>query len=518
MMKLAAGLLLAAPLLAQAPLDAPGRISLDLIDTDVRDALRLVAKQGGLNMVMSNAVSGTVTLELHDVSIDEALRAVLSVGGFQHTLEGGIVTVLTHDELVAQAQQRETYRQSVLEAPALREVLVLELRYVDAERVQPVIEGLLGEGGTVSMLQTTDHLRQAGAGTRTGSTTEEEGLQIGTQLSTSSRGLPAKSHTLVVVDHPERLALVEEVVARIDVKPIQVLIEARFVEVALDDARRMGVDWRLAASASGAGAPHTFPFGETSFGEYNPYVNRVSPGGLFPEAPDSISSPTDAGLFTFGTLDFSSFAAVLQLIERDSSIELVSNPSVVVGDRHTATILVGERYPILSANVSEFGSVTEQLDRYEPIGVQLEVTPSVLGEDEIELIVRPSTSSLGPLVKGSTGISVARINSRQIDTTVSVKDRQTVALGGLFTTRETRDTSRVPVLGSLPVLEHLFSYDSRSTERVDLVVFLTVAIVGEQGLTDAQREMFERAATGTPTLVPPAERQSLGYVPSPPLF
>jgi len=204
-----------------------------------------------------------------------------------------------------------------------------------------------------------------------------------------------------------------------------------------------------------------------------------------------VSTPSTSGLFTFGTLDFSDFSAVLQMIQTNSNVQVVSNPRVVVGDRHTATILVGERFPILSANVSEFGSVTEQLDHYEPIGVQLEVTPSVLNEEEIELFVRPSTSSLGPLVVGSTGLSVARINSRQIDTMVTVKDNQTLVLGGLITSRDVEDVSRVPYLSRIPLLGRLFTHKSSSTERVDLVVFLTVSIVREHGLTAKQRKMFE---------------------------
>ena len=144
--------------------------------------------------------------------------------------------------------------------------------------------------------------------------------------------------------------------------------------------------------------------------------------------------------------------------------------------------------------------------------MQLEVTPAVLGDDEIELIVRPSTSTLGASVTGSTGLSVARINSRQIDTSVTVRDRQTVVLGGLFTTREVEQSSRVPFFGSLPVLGKLFEHESKTTERVDLVVFLTVTLVQEDGLTEEQRTMFEGASRqgGEPS-APPERRSALEY-------
>jgi type IV pilus assembly protein PilQ len=474
-------------------------ISLKLLDTDIRDALRLVAEQGGVNLVMSNEVSGSITLDLVDVSLQQALDGIVSVGGFDYSIHDNVVTVSTLTELLEQARQREEFVASNQGASApRRDVLVLKLRYVDGERMMSVIEPLLAEGGTVTMLKTADHIAKSNGSPQGGGAPggAEMGLQIGTQLSTSTQGQPAKSHTLVVVDLPERLETIESVVESIDVRPMQVVIEARFVEVSLDDTSKLGIDWNVLAGASGAGAPHTFPFGQSSLGSYDPSVVGGAPMGVFPGAPASVTTPTTAGLFTFGTLDLTAFTAVLQMIRTDARVQVVSNPRIVVGDRHTATILVGERYPILSANVSEFGSVTEQLDRYEPIGVQLEVTPSVLGDDEIELFVRPSTSSLGPLVTGSTGISVARINSRQIDTAVTVRDKQTIVLGGLFTTRDSKETKRVPYLGSIPIVGKLFRHTSKAVVRVDLVVFLTVGIEQEHSLTSKQREMFESSAAG----------------------
>lgn len=490
--------------------EAPA-IQLQLLDTDVRDALRLVAAQSGINLVISNEVQGMVTLDLDGVSLIETLDAIMRVGGWEYTVNGRIVTV------TSRTPSPESGAPPLVVGPdpdLEQEVLVLKLRFVDAERVLPVVEMLLSETGAVSLLKTSDQVAQstttATTGAATGATAASSGgnLQIGTPLSSSSKGKAAKSHTLVAVDTADRLRRIQEVVDRIDVKPMQVLIEARFVEVSLNDTEKLGIDWNMIASASGAAAPHTFPFGGATLGSYDPQVDGGSAGGVFPNAPNSVTSPAGAGLFTFGALDFSSLSAVLELMESDTRVEIVSNPRVVVGDRNTAIILVGERYPILSANVSEFGSVTEQLDRYEPIGVQLEVTPAVLSDDEIELIVRPSTSTLGASVTGSTGLSVARINSRQIDTSVTVRDRQTVVLGGLFTTREVEQASRVPFLGDVPVLGKLFEHQSKTTERVDLVVFLTVTLVQEDGLTEEQRTMFEGAARerGDSSLAP--ERRS----------
>jgi len=466
------------------------RITLTVVETDVRDALRLVAQQGDIDLVMSNAVNGTVSLELKDASLKETLDAISDIAGLEYFVSGDIVTVSTLAELLERQKQREEFDAAGIQpVPAAHEVLVVELDYVDASRVLPVIERLLGEGGSASLLKTSDHVAQ-NVSEQDNQGQDSSGLQIGTRLATTTQGQPAKSHTIVVVDSLEVLARVKQVVDRIDRKPEQIVIEARFVEVSLDEDEKTGINWNLVAQANGANVPHTFPFGNHTLGDYNPRVAGGGSGGVFPNAPDSISTPAEPGLFTFGALDFATFGAVLEMIQSDARIQIVSNPRIVVGDRHTATILVGERYPILSTNISEFGTVTEQLDHYEPIGVQLEVTPSVLSDGQVELFVRPSTSSLGPVVAGSTGLTVARINSRQIDTSVTTQDGRTIVLGGLITTREVDTKNQVPFLGKIPLLGNLFRHRSTETERVDLVVFLTVSILREDGLTEEEREMF----------------------------
>jgi type IV pilus assembly protein PilQ len=503
------------PVQTQETLDS-ARISLELENTDVRDALRLVAKQGGLDIVMSNKVTGTISLELTQATLREALEAIVSVVGFHHEIEGNIITVASLEEFAVRARQRQELQGSRTgEPPKGPQVLVLQLRYVDAERVRPVIEPLLGEGGTATVLRTPDGMALERRATEA-SPADARALQVGSRLSTTTQGQPARSHTLVVVDVQERLDRIQEVVRSLDVKPVQVLIEARFVEVALDKDHKLGIDWNVIAGASGAAAPHTFPFGDSSLGSFGPNVTGGSSGGIFPAAPNSVTTPAAPGLFTFGTLDFSTFTAVLQMIQTDSRLEVVSNPRIVVGDRQTATILVGERFPILSATISEFGTVTEALDHYEPIGVQLEVTPSVLNDDEVELFVRPSTSSLGPEVSGSSGLTVARINTRQIDTSVTAKDNQTVVLGGLITTREEEVVDKVPFLGSIPLLGKLFRHQSTRNERVDLVVFLTVTILKDGALSEADREMLSRSLSRDGSGA--RARSTLDYSPSAPQY
>ncbi len=478
------------------------RISLELRDADVREALRMVARQSDVDIVLGGTVEGPITLKLVDATVAETLDAIMKVSGLQYTEQGKIITVSSMDDLLKQRQLAASLlgpnAQDGSGAPQLTEVRLFKLQYVDAARVQSTLTPLLSDVGSVTLLKTTDHvIQESGAAAKAGG--QAAGLQIGGRLTSSSMGQPARSHTLVVSDVPERLERIAELVDELDTKPVQVLIEARFVEVALGKDDRLGIDWNVAIKAAGPNSPHIFPFNNTNLGGSNPNVTGGSQGGLFPAAPLSVTTPGIPGLFTFGTLDLTMFTGLLEMINDDSRVQIVSNPRVTVQDRTTATILVGERYPILSTTVTDQGTVTEELDRYEKIGVQLEVTPSVLNDDEIELFARPSTSTLGPVIKGSTGIEVARINTRQVDTSVTVMDGQTIVLGGLISSRESNTESKVPYLSAIPWLgDWLFSFESKATERVDLVVFLTVTIVREQGLTKSQQALFESTSFDVP--------------------
>ncbi len=529
----------------------PGRVTVSFIESEVGDALRLVGRQCGVNMVISNEVKGVITLDLDGTTLDETLEAISKVSGLLYEQDGDIVTVFTLNEVLESREKHDALRpEPVADDPLPYDTLVIQLRFVDAERVEPIVRTLLSEEGSVTILKTSDHIARergqqaAGGGGQSvvgqvqgqtqGGQGGDSGFQIGSRLSTSSQGEPAKSHTIVVTDEPAALDRIKRAINSIDLRPQQVVIEARFVEIALNDSQRLGIDWSVLARLNGGSAPITAPFGGSSLGTFNPNVVGGGSNGIFPGAPADVTTGTTRGLFTFGTLDFTGLTAVMEMVNQESDIEMVSNPSVVVRDRHTATILVGERYPILSANVSEFGTVTEQLDHYEPVGVQLVVTPSVL-DDEVELVVRPSSSSLGADVEGTTGLRVARINSRQIDTNITVKDGQTVVIGGLITTREVDTDTSVPYLRRIPLLGRLFESSARVEERVDLVVFLTVRIEQENGLTDAQRRLFDRTtihtepashSTGSPRdgaaeegdTEPAIQRTALGFVPSGPSY
>ncbi len=460
-------------------------VSMKLRGTDIREALRLLARQGGVNIVLSDKVAGTVTLDLDNATVSQALDAIIEVNGFVSQTMGDLVLVTTLEEM-------EKKRIPIPDIEKT-EVLVLNLKYADARRMVEFVKPMLTPLGKIGILPDSDEGAEHTNSNYQGGAASSDGgeeLAINGNGTSTSAGKPARSKVLVVVDDPTRLDTIEREVKKLDVKPVQFIIEARFVEVTLTGDYKLGVDWNAVFLAAGAAAAHTAPFGGSSLGEFNPHT-LGAPQGIFPAAPGDLSVGDEVGSFALGTLDFTAFTAVLRMIQETAKINLVSYPSIRVKENTTASILVGERYPIFSGDTTDQGTFNEVLDRYEPIGVQLEVTPSLMENGEIELIVRPASSTLGPLVEGST-ISAIRIITKRLDTTVTAKNKQTIVLGGLVSERKAEVINKVPFVSSIPLFGELFTHTSNETEKVELAIFLTVTNVNADTISDKHRKFFEK--------------------------
>jgi len=183
--------------------------------------------------------------------------------------------------------------------------------------------------------------------------------------------------------------------------------------------------------------------------------------------------------------------ALLQANQTDNAIRLLANPRMLVYNNHSASILVGERYPILQASISNFGTVTEAFSTDIPVGVQLEVTPTIMADGTVSMLVHPATSALGDDVVGTTGLRIARIRTRELDTRVIMRDGQTIVLGGLISDRKTHQANKVPGLGDVPILDIFFRQENPESERVDLLIFLTAHIECAVAISERDQGVFD---------------------------
>ena len=446
------------------------RITLQIAGTDIGTALRLVAEQGGLNLVIGPGVEGQVSAYLEDVPVQTALWALAVKNGFEYTVEDGVITVSRPVEKAGEQKEQ---------IPPIA-TKIFTLQWQDAQKVKDALEFALTQYGKIKVLNENSDggyqrtnlsdlsgdLNGSSSGTtssayRTASSNQSVGPS-GTGTSPTGQETARNARKLLVTDTVENLQFVADLIADLDQVPPQVLIEVRIVEMSTDLQRQLGIDWDVNVLANGPVLNHTLPL---------EWRAGFAPGDQIRYNADGRAMT--ANPLALGTIDFSRFQALFRVHQTDNAIRLLANPRLLVFNNHSASILVGERYPILQANITDQGTLTEAFDTYIPVGIQLEVTPSIMSDGRITMLVHPATSSLGDEVIGTTGLRVRRILTREIDTRIIMQDGQTVVLGGLISDRKIRNISKIPGLGDLPVLDALFRQESPASQRVDLLVFVT---------------------------------------------
>ncbi len=458
-------------------------ITIQTARTDITDALRLVAEQGGLNLIIGPGVDGEVSLHLEQVPVETALRAIAVPNGFAYSVEGGIITV-------SRKPERREGRDEVV-APLLL-TRIFRLQWQDAEKVRDALEFALSPYGRMKVLNENSEGRYVGANLNSLSGDIEDSASIpraaspsaGSAAASSSAGAeqaPKNSRTLVVTDTPESLKNIADLVADLDRVPPQVLIEARIVEMTTDLERQLGIDWDMNVLANGPVLNHEMPLN---------WRGGFAPGNQIRHSPDG-TVQTSASL-ALGTIDFTNFTAMLRIHQSDSSMRLLANPRLLVFNNHNASILVGERYPIFEANITDQGTLTEAFDTYIPVGIQLEVTPTIMTDGRISIFIHPVTSALGDDVIGTTGLRVRRILTRELSTRALMHDGQTIVLGGLISDRKARTINKLPGLGDIPVLDVFFRQENPQSNRVDLLVFITAHVERALEISKRDQKVFNR--------------------------
>lgn len=298
------------------------------------------------------------------------------------------------------------------------------------------------------------------------------------------------TNALVISAEPDMLLALEQVIERLDIRRAQVLVEAIIVEVSDNAARDLGLQYMLGGKGS------NIPFTATNFSQTAPNILAAAGALAVDEETDGSSDLLAglqqaainsligisgfaggfAGLTDGGTL----FGVILTALQQDISSNILSTPHIMTMDNQAASIIVGQDVPITTGEVvgSDFVNPFRTVERRD-IGVQLEVTPQINDGGVVTLAIRQEVSSiLGPASAQSQELI---FNKREIATTVSVDDGEIIVLGGLIENDERVSLQKVPFLGDIPVLGHLFRSESRSRTKTNLMVFLRPTIVRDSG-------------------------------------
>ena len=443
---------------ANAPEDKPvytgERLTLNFQDIETRAVLQLLADASGQNIVVSDSVNGNVTLRLQNVPWDQALDIVLRTKGLDKRRQDNVIIVAPQAELAAREKAELAARKDVQELAPLRSEY-LQVNYAKAQDMAALIK------------------------TQTNSLLSPRG----------SVAVDERTNTLLLQDTTDRITDIRRLVATLDIPVRQVLIEARIVIVNNDFQRDLGARFGFTnyqkngqtglVTTTGTAAGTDQAIGSA-------LQNVQSTGSIYP-----ISVPTGgtaaqrynvnlpvgnpAGSIALGILG-SNFIVDLELsaAQAETQANIISSPRVITANQKEATIEQGVEIPYQQSASS--GATTIQ---FKKAVLSLKVTPQITPDNRIILDLDVKDDSVGQVVVASGGVNVPSIDTREISTQVLVNDGQTVVLGGILQTTQREDDTKVPYLGDIPVLGHLFKNTKHQDDKDELMIFITPKIVRE---------------------------------------
>ncbi len=312
------------------------------------------------------------------------------------------------------------------------------------------------------------------------------------------------TNSLIIMAQPDDYNGLVRVIKQLDRRPLQVYVEAMIVEVSVDKAKDLGTKWRLAAQQNGK--PITIGgFGTVDSSTMSDIVDGLSGfsiGGLANFFNFTVTQPDG----TTTTLNAPGFSVLFNLSDFQDVVNVLSTPQILTSDNQEAEIVVGDNVPFLSslerATTTADQPVLQSIERKD-VGVTLRIKPQISKGDYIKLDIYQEISSVTPTTQAAgVGASDIITSKRSAETTVVVKDRQTIVIGGLIQDKIVKNETRVPVLSKIPLLGWLFKSTSESKEKTNLLVYLTPTIVRNfedlKALTGRKDVEFKKASAREP--------------------
>ena len=395
------------------------RLSLNFDDAPVERILQALADYQHVNLLIAPGVEGRLSLRLDDMPWRQALSLVTRLAELTVVEEENVL--LVYPDSWRQLKEQQAQAVSAQQEPlALRAVT---LRYASATEVYRSFQGE----------------RQA-LMTPRGSVT-----------------LDARANALLLRDTPTALSDAERWLRALDVPLEQVELAAHIVTISEERLRELGVSWNLPAGAEAVTDALRNP--------------RLA-------IPLAASSPGITAGVTLARVGGRLLDLELSALEQENQVEIIASPRLFTSHQQKAMIKQGSEIPY---EVSAGNSGATTIEFKEAV-LGMEVTPNVLGNGRIQLKIRISQNVPGRAVQSGDG-SVLSIDKQEIETQVTLKDGETLALGGIFQQQRSLGESRVPVLGHIPLLGSLFRHQTAENKKRELVIFITPRLVREAALT-----------------------------------
>ena len=503
------------PSTATKSTDASGRdtLSVDFPEEDVRNIVRNVADLFELNIIIPEALQGKASIKLRDVSWRQIFQSVLSPINFTYIEEGNIIKIVSNDSLQIEPVSTEVFVVNYSRAADLlptlttlvdatigkivvdarSNALVITERPTRMNRIRPIIEQLDRATDQVMIetkfVEVTDRdVRNigvnwsslanytVGAGPLQGEFSRERGQtgSDGRSGNSGTTGLTSSATTGSTTNSGSSNQSGSSSQTGGSTTSGNVTSTGGTVTSTSSTGSNGALtnSSTLATAAGTASSSGTTNSGSSGSSNALNLLNSLANTGGTTRALSTVFSADE-------------FKLVLSALQSQNSIKLVSNPTIVTLNNTPATILIGQKYPIATPNISGGAAGASNVITYtiteKDIGIRLEVTPQVNNRGFIKLSVKPTVSSIAGTVTIPQGAEYPIVATREATTQISIKDGYTMGIGGLIQNTTSKGETKVPLLGSIPGLGRLFRSDSKTAESSNLIIFITAKTVSAEG-------------------------------------
>jgi type II secretory pathway component GspD/PulD (secretin) len=404
----------------KAPIIVAGRpISMNFREQSIQEIVDILSRTERVNIILGKGVTGTISVNLYEVPLRQAVQTIAESAGYAMEERNGDYYIMDKKEV----GQDYAYGTTAIKS--------FKVQYSDPKKVSEIVGKYLSRYGKMTLLE--------------------------------------ERKMIVVEDTPDFLNRVQRLLAEVDSEPKQIMIEAKILEISLDETESFGIDWSKIFSNGGNG------------------LNALGTKGL----TDTLQS----GLF-FNFFN-NNIQVYLNALSTKGRVHTLSSPKLLTLENQEASTKVGKNIGYLSSTVTATSTQTEV--KFLETGVILKVTPSVDEQGRIMMKIRPEVSTGN--IRKENGNSIPDKNTTEVSTQMLANDGQAILIGGLIKNISSRDRNGVPVISDIPIFGNLFSSTKDVVATTETIVIITPYIVKQPSSTmtdnaidklELSRQMFLR--------------------------
>lgn len=485
------------------------KVSLDLRNIEVTEALRFLSQKAGINIAISKNVSGRVQLVLNDVPIVDVLDIIFVTAGLAYEKHGEIYYIMS------EAEYKERYGRKFSDT---RKVKVFRLKYAIPDQAFSLLEVLKSEigrilvdseSGTVLVMDTAENISrmekaleglEQKRSVRVYTLKYAKALDVETRLKAQldlkkagAISADERTNQVIVETYPSRMEEIEKLILSLDERTKEVLIDSKIIRVSLTDDFEAEIKWEgifRQMTSYGISFISNHPLSNlarTGQSAVDDFAN-ITPTTLPAQTPKVESTEN----VVVGLVDNpnNAFEALIKFLKTVGETRVLSNPKIAVINNQEAKIHVGEKqaYVTTTTTTGQSTTTTAESVTFVDVGIQLSVTPTINDDGFVTMKIKPEISSVTSFLTTPSGNRIPIIDSSLAETAVMVKDGVSIIIAGLRREEDINNRKETPFFGKLPIFGNLFNSTSKGKRMTEIVILLTPHVIyGDKLMTGHKR-------------------------------